>query len=156
MLLPTLVVEGCADLAHRQMPAPCWPIGIEALEALHAAQAACRYHPGFNTASENVGAAHCEHTASRGPAPAGCLKVLQMCKIAGGCPLPSCRRKGRRAQPRGDVEPWYVHPDQQSPACGYGSGSKGLQMIGKPWVEADAASIVLAATQPSAWYQHCP
>ena len=43
--------------------------------------------PGSNRASENLGAAHCGHTASRGPAPATCLKALQMCQNAGGCPL---------------------------------------------------------------------
>ena len=61
-------------------------------------------HPAFDRASENLGAAPCGHTASRGPAPAACLKVPQMCKNAGGCPLPSFSRQGRHAQPPGDPE----------------------------------------------------
>ena len=40
---------------------------------------------GSDRASENLGAAHCGHMASRGPAPTACLKVLQTCKSAGGC-----------------------------------------------------------------------
>ena len=57
---------------------------------------------GFERASENLGAAHCGHTASRGHAPVVCPKVLQMCKNGGGCPLPSYIRHGRGAQPPGD------------------------------------------------------
>ena len=58
--------------------------------------------PGFDRASEYLGAAHCEHTVSRGPGPAARLKVLQMCKNGRGCPLPSFSRQGLRAQPAGD------------------------------------------------------
>ena len=57
---------------------------------------------GFDRASKNLGAPPCGHTASRGPPPAACLKVLQMCKNAGGCRLLSLTRQGRRAQPLGD------------------------------------------------------
>ena len=36
--------------------------------------------------------------ANRGLAPLHALKVLQICKNAGACPLPSFSRQGRRAQ----------------------------------------------------------
>ena len=68
---------------------------------------------GFNRASENLGAAHCGHMACRGPGP---TEVLHICKIAGGCPLPSFGRQGRRAQPPGDPR------GLSNPAC-----SKGCQ-----------------------------
>ena len=63
-------------------------------------------HSGSDRASENLGvlgAAHCGRTASRRPAPTGGLQVLQMSKNAGGWPLPSFSRQGRRAQPQGDL-----------------------------------------------------
>ena len=56
---------------------------------------------GFDRASESLGPAHYGHTAGRGPAPAACLKGLQMWKNAGGSPLPSLSRQGQRAQPLG-------------------------------------------------------
>ena len=56
----------------------------------------------FDRASEILGAAHCGRMASSGPAPSACLQVLQMCQNAGGCPLLSFSRQGRRAQPPGD------------------------------------------------------
>ena len=68
---------------------------------------------GFDRAPEDLGSAHCGHTASRGPAPAACLKALQTCTIAGDSPLPFLSRQGRRAQPDGDfrklLNPGYLH-----------------------------------------------
>ena len=50
--------------------------------------------PGFDRASGNLGAAHCGHTASRGPAPAACLKSASYVQMTGGSPLPSVSRQG--------------------------------------------------------------
>lgn len=64
---------------------------------------------GFDRASENLWAACCGHTANRGPAPPACLKILQMCKNAEGCPLPYVSRQGRGAQPPGDPKGLLNH-----------------------------------------------
>ena len=55
---------------------------------------------GFYRASESLGAAACGHAASRGPAPAAGLNVLEMCKNARESHPLSVSSQWRRAQPR--------------------------------------------------------
>ena len=57
--------------------------------------------PGSDRASRNLGAAHCEHTVSREPAPAAYLKVLQMCRNARGQPLAVFQQAGAKGSAPG-------------------------------------------------------
>ena len=65
----------------------------------------CILHPGIDRASENLGTAHYGHTASRGPAPAGCLIGLAryyICaKPQGAAPCRLLATRGEGLSPQG-------------------------------------------------------